>query len=696
MAKPKAEPNLDTPVQYLKGIGPKRSSYLNRIGVNTIGDLLTLVPRRYLDYSNLAKIANLKVGDAVTVVGQIIARDVKRTRSKGEIIILAVSDSTGLLTCRWFNRPDLRKKFRIGDLIILSGDVTFYYGKQMVNPNYQVVDPNKDDMPMYAGSIIPIYPLTEGINLWSLRRSIMRAIECCIDKVKETLPGYLLKKHDLLTIDDAIRKIHFPESMAEAEKARERFVYEEIFLFELALALRRAMVRSDGRGTALKEKGTLTRQFLEILPFKLTDAQIRVIDEIRSDMEESQTMYRLLQGDVGSGKTVIAIYAALIAVENNYQAAMMAPTELLAEQHYQAYCEILNRLGVKSVLLSGSISVREKEDIVNRLANGEISIAFGTHALIEERVNFKKLGVVIVDEQHRFGVVQRALLSDKGDSPDFLVISATPIPRTLSLTLYGDLDISQLDEKPPGRKEVKTMVVEPDKRNDAYRFIEEKIEARNQVFYICPLIQESDRLALKSIETAMDEVSRIFSRRKVEILHGRIPPRDRRRIMNNFRKGKIDILIATTVVEVGVDVPNANIMVVEHPERFGIAQLHQLRGRIGRGDEKGYCLLFLPKDFAPDWKKRIDYFASTNDGFELATKDLELRGPGEILGKKQHGLPDLKITDITRDTPILFKARRDAFQVVEFDPELNDPEHEVLKEGLQEKFEQKLEMLGIG
>lgn len=696
MAKPKPEPTLETPVQYLKGIGPKRSSYLNRIGVTTIGDLLTLVPRRYLDYSNLAKISNLKVGDAVTVVGQIIARDVKRTKSKGEIVILAVSDSTGLLSCRWFNRPDLKKKFKVGDLIILSGEVTFYYGKQMVNPNYQIVDPNKEDMPIYAGSIIPIYPLTEGINLWSLRKSIMRAIECCLSKVKETLPAYLLKKHNLLTISDAIQKIHFPESISDAKKARDRFVYEEIFLFELALALRRAMVRSDARGVVLREKGDLTKRFLELLPFSLTEAQKKVIDEIKSDMEKTQTMYRLLQGDVGSGKTVIAIYTALIAVENNYQAALMAPTELLAEQHYQTYIKLLTNIQVKTALLTGSISSKEKENVLTRLANKDIDIIFGTHALIEERVNFKKLGVVIVDEQHRFGVVQRALLTAKGDSPDFLVISATPIPRTLSLTLYGDLDISQLDEKPPGRKEVETIVVNPDKQHEIYKFIEEKIEIKNQVFYICPLIQESDRVDLKSVERAMDEISRVFSRRKIEILHGRIPSKDRRRIMSNFRKGKIDILIATTVVEVGVDVPNANIMVIEHPERFGIAQLHQLRGRIGRGKDKGYCILFLSEGFAPEWKTRIDYFASTNDGFKLATKDMELRGPGELLGKKQHGLPDLKITDITKDTPILFKARRDAFQIVEFDPELNDPEHTVLKEQLKDKFEEKLELLGIG
>ncbi|RKX71207.1 DNA helicase RecG [candidate division WOR-3 bacterium] len=696
MGKSKPSLDLDTPVQYLKGIGPKRSSYLSRIGVTTIGDLLTLVPRRYLDYSNLAKIAELKVGDAVTVVGQIIARDVKKTRSKGEVVILAVSDSSGLLTCRWFNRPDLKKKFRVGDLVILSGEVSFYYGKQMVNPNYQIVDPDKNDMPIYAGSIIPIYPLTEGMNLWNLRRSIMRAIECCLDKVKETLPEYILKKHNLLKMDEAIQKLHFPETMEEANKARERFVYEEIFFFELALALRRALVKGGDRGLTLKEKGYLTKRLIELLPFSLTEAQKRVIEEIGSDMARDQTMYRLLQGDVGSGKTVVAIYAALIAVENGYQAALMAPTEILAEQHYQTYQPILRELGVSSGLLTGSLPSTQKEAVLKGLADGSIKIIFGTHALIEERVNFAQLGLVIVDEQHRFGVVQRALLSAKGESPDFLVISATPIPRTLSLTLYGDLDISQLDEKPPGRKEIETIVVEPTRRAEIYRFIDRKIEEKNQVFYICPLIKESDRLGLKSVERAMDEISRVFVNRKVEILHGRIPTRDRKRIMEEFRRGKIDILIATTVVEVGVDIPNANIMVIEHPERFGIAQLHQLRGRIGRGETQGYCILFLPENYAPEWKRRIEYFASTTDGFELATKDLEIRGPGELLGKRQHGLPDLKITDITRDTPLLFKARRDAFQIVEFDPELNDPEHAVLKEQLARRFEAKLELLGIG
>ena len=696
MTKSRPDLDLNTPVQYLKGIGPKRSAYLNRIGVSTIGDLLTLVPRRYLDYSNLAKISELKVGDAVTIVGQIIARDVKKTRSRGEVIILAVSDSTGLLTCRWFNRPDLKKKFRVGDLVIFSGEVSFYYGKQMVNPNYQIVDPDKDEMPMYAGSIIPIYPLTEGLNLWHLRRSIMRAIECCLDTVSETLPGYILKKHNLLSNVEAIQRLHFPETIEDANRARDRFVYEEIFFFELALALRRALVKGDNRGISLKEKGSLTQKFRDRLPFQLTKAQLKVIDEIRSDMARDQTMYRLLQGDVGSGKTVVAIYSSLIAVENGFQVALMAPTEILAEQHYQTYLDLLSSLGVDTALLTSSVTRAKRAEIIGLLNQGKIKIIFGTHALIEEKVDFLRLGLVVVDEQHRFGVVQRALLSEKGDSPDFLVISATPIPRTLALTLYGDLDISQLDEKPPGRKEVKSIVVEPKRRKEIFQFIAQKIGENNQVFYICPLIQDSDRVALKSVEKAMDEISRIFVERRIEIIHGRIPAKDRRRIMDDFRKGKIDILVATTVVEVGVDVPSANIMVIEHPERFGIAQLHQLRGRIGRGDAQAYCILLLPDNYAPEWKRRAEIFAATTDGFELARKDLEIRGPGELLGKRQHGLPDLKITDINRDAPLLYKARRDAFQIVEFDPDLTDPEHRILREQLARRFETRLELLGIG
>lgn len=685
--------HLDSPIQYIKGVGPKRASYFKKLGVEIVKDLLFLVPRRYLDYSTVLNIKDLKVNDEATIIGKIQLVDVRKTKQRGDLVSVLLSDNTDKVVIKWFNRPDLKKKFKIGDWLIVSGKLTFFYGKQFINPLYEIV--GEEDLSQKAsGSIIPIYPLTEGLSLWDIKRAIKIVIEACIDEIEESLPFYLLKKNNLFYLFEAIRNLHLPNRIEDAIKARQRLVYDEFFYFELTLAKRKKKIEHE-TGIPLRKTGILIDKFLELLPFKLTPDQMDIIDQISFDMEKTRPMNRLLQGDVGSGKTVVALYAMLIAVENDCQGTLMVPTEILAEQHYLFYAELLEKLGVSAVLLTSSIKGSQREEIVKKIVNGEARIVIGTHALIEEQITFKKLGLVVVDEQHRFGVMQRAALVNKGINPDFLVLSATPIPRTIALTLYGDLDISTLKTKPPGRGEVFTKIVRENMRKSTFQIINQQLLEGRQAFIICPIIEKSEKLELKSVNDVYQEVVAVFPNFSVGIIHGRMKTDERIKIMDEFRRGKINILVATTVIEVGVDIPNATVMIIEHPERFGLAQLHQLRGRIGRGAEKSYCFLFLNRFVAPETYERITFFTNNNDGFALARKDMKLRGPGEILGKRQHGLPDIKIGDIDNDQDLLFLARDDAFEIVKKDPDINLSEHHFIRRQLQ-KFATREHLLRIG
>ncbi len=685
---------LDSPVQYIKGIGPRRALYLKRLGVETVRDLLFLVPRRYLDYSTIVKIRDLKINTEATTIGRVFRIDIKRTGRRGEIINLLLKDDTGCIVLRWFNRPDLKNKFKIGDWLMVAGKVTFFYGKQLINPLYEILGSEETTKENITGNIIPIYPLTEGISIWDIRRALSIAIELCLDEVEEIIPTTLIEKNGLPYLRNAISDLHFPRSIEVAKSARDRLVYDEFFYFELILARRKALTQTQ-TGVALPEKKILTKRFIDSLNFALTPGQEKVISEIAQDMAKAKPMNRLLQGDVGSGKTVVALYALLIAVENGYQGAMMAPTEILAEQHYINHSSLLNTLGIKSVLLTSSIKGQSRDEIINQIRTGDADIVFGTHALIEEGIDFRNLGLAIIDEQHRFGVMQRAALVNKGVNPHFLVLSATPIPRTIALTLYGDLDISTLTEKPAGRGEVITRLVSENEKAGVFQFVRNEIQKGRQAFVVCPIIEKSEKLELKSATEVHNEISRIFSDFSVGLIHGRLSTSERIQKMSEFRNGAINILVATTVIEVGVDIPNATIMLILHPERFGLAQLHQLRGRIGRGAEKSYCFLLLSKFVVQETYERISFFAKNNDGFALAKKDMQLRGPGEILGKRQHGLPDIKIGDLEQDQDLLFLARDDAFAIVSKDPEMEMPEHHVIKEHLK-KIVHKEDLLRIG
>ncbi|OGC39360.1 ATP-dependent DNA helicase RecG [candidate division WOR-3 bacterium RBG_13_43_14] len=685
--------NLDSSVQYIKGIGPKRAFLLKKIDVNQVKDLVFLVPRRYVDYTKIVKIGELRINDEATVTGTIRTVEKHRTRTSGSIIRLLLDDGSGTIGIKWFNRPDLNKKFNAGQQLLISGKVTFYHGRQFVNPLYEILT-NNDQQGQSHFNIIPIYPLTEGLGIWEIRRAVRRALEDCDQEIQETIPDSILVRHRLPALKAALWNVHFPESLDQAELARQRLVFDEFFYFELVLAIRRSQSQKND-GISMREKGTLTKEYLRYLPFQLTHGQLRAIEDIVADMAKPSPMNRLLQGDVGSGKTVIAIYAMLVALENRYQAALMAPTEILAEQHYLVISELLGRLGIAPVLLTSSIPASERNININNIAQGKVNFVIGTHALIEERIMFKNLGLAVVDEQHRFGVMQRAAIVNKGINPDFLVMSATPIPRTLALTLYGDLDITTLREKPPCRTKVYTKIVKTGERNDILGFIRQELKKGRQAFVICPVIEKTEKMMLKSVNEAYKEIADHFPEFSIDLVHGRVASDKKADIMNRFRKGDINILVATTVIEVGVDIPNATMMLIEHPERFGLAQLHQLRGRIGRGSERSYCFLFLDRFIASETYERISYFEKTDDGFMLAQKDMKLRGPGEILGKKQHGLPDIKIGDLELDQKLLFMARDDAFQIITNDPDLNFVENKIVKEQLQ-KMKEIAELLRIG
>lgn len=684
---------LDSQVQYIKGIGPKRSLYFKKIGVEIINDLLFLVPRRYIDYSDIFKIKNLKINNEATVIGKIQLVELQKIKNRVNLTKILLMDDSGSINIKWFNRPDLKKKFKVGDWLLISGKVSFFYDRQFVNPLYEIIS-EEEIMEKTHGSIIPVYPLTEGLSLWDIKRAIKISLDACLDEIRETLPQSITKKRNLMSLNEAVYNLHFPTKIEKAIAARRRLVYDEFFFFELILAKRKMKFMNE-TGIPLKENGRLTEKFVRLLPFQLTKGQTEVIKSIVNNMEQFRPMNRLLQGDVGSGKTIVALYAMLVSVENGYQSVLMAPTEILAEQHFIVLSEILKKLNVESLLLTSSIKGDERQTTIQKIHSGEAQIIFGTHALIEEEIMFKNLGLAVVDEQHRFGVMQRAALVNKGINPDFLVLSATPIPRTIALTLYGDLDISMLKEKPPSRGEVITKIVNEKKKGTTFEFVRQEVSKGRQVFVICPIIEKSETLDLKSVNEVYQEITSAFPECSVGVIHGRLKTAERMSIMNEFRCGNLSILVATTVIEVGVDIPNASVMLIEHPERFGLAQLHQLRGRIGRGAQKSYCFLFLNRYVPPETFERISFFEKNNDGFALAQKDIKLRGPGEILGKKQHGLPDIKIGDLEADKDLLFLARDDAFELVKKDPEISSSEYYVIRRKLN-KLAKKAQLLRIG
>ncbi len=684
-----------TPIQFLKGVGPKRAEALREVGVETVEDLLLYLPRRYVDRSLLTPINRLQVNSTATILAKVVG--IREERGRRRRLVAILGDGTGFIECVWFQGYRyIRGLLQGGKRVMVSGPVRFFGGLQMPHPEFEVLEGEEEEL-IHTGRIIPLYPSTAGLKAIglsnrSLRGLIKGILDSLLPQVEETLPPEVIQRNSLLSRREAIGNLHFPTSWELTRKARERLAFEEFFFWELVMALRQGK-RIREKGLQFKKPGHLVRTFIEGLPFDLTSAQRKVLREIYGDISRGRPMHRLLQGDVGSGKTIVALIALLWAVENGYQAALMAPTEILAEQHYHTLRNLMGQADIKASLLVSGIPRVRREEILEGIREGVTQVVIGTHALIEEGVSFKGLGLAVIDEQHKFGVVQRASLKGKGSSPHLLVMTATPIPRSLALTVYGDLDISVLDELPPGRRRVKTIWRDKRARGKVYSFLREKVSEGRQAYVICPLVEESEKLDLKAATQMAAHLGKeVFPEFKVELLHGRMKSEIKEEIMGRFRREEIDILVSTTVVEVGADVPNAAIILVEHAERFGLSQLHQMRGRVGRGEHQSYCILLVSYPLSSEARERIETICRTNDGFRIAEADLRLRGPGEFMGTRQHGLPQFKVANLASDGPLLRKARQEAFELVSRDQVLKEPYMGILLR----RFREGGELLGAG
>ena len=660
---------LSDSIQYVKGVGPKKKVELNRLGIKTVYDLLTYYPRTYEDQSVLTKIADLKAGCQATVAGVIVNVSDRQGGRRGMTIITAlIGDGSGFLQITWFNQKYLKKQLKPGSRVFVTGKVSYAYGgrgqfamSQLAS--FQILG-EADEVETLTG-IMPVYGATEKLNQKFFRKIIKELFASELE-VEEIIAEPIKAKYNLLNRFEALKNIHFPENFTELKIARARLAFEELYMIQCGLLLLKKRVQEKKSGVRHLADSNLLKQVLTALPFKLTHDQAKTWQEIKHDMESSVPMRRLVQGDVGSGKTVIALLALVKTVENGYQGALMAPTEILASQHYESFQKLLSDFGIRVGFLSGRLTKKKREEMYALLAEQKIDIVIGTHALIQEGVHFAKLGLVVTDEQHRFGIDQRAELEKKGElTPDVLVMTATPIPRTMTLTVYGDLDVSLIQELPPGRQPIRTFVRTPDRRELIYQYVLTQLKAGRQAYVVCPLIEMNEESDLPSAEEVYDELRfGIFRGVPCGLVHGRMKPVEKEQIMQAFYEDKIKLLVATTVIEVGVNVPNASIMVIEHAERFGLAQLHQLRGRIGRGEYKSYCILVSDMK-TENAKERLKIMATTSDGFKLAEADLKMRGPGQFFGTLQHGLPDLKIADVLGDMDILFKAREAAEETLQ-------------------------------
>ncbi len=683
---------LGTAIQFVKGVGPRYAGLLSeKLGLATVEDLLFHFPHRYEDRRCFRPLGQVGHGEAVVVSGTVVGAAVERSRNRGMLLMKAViRDSTGHAELVFFNQHWLQNVFNR-----LKGRSVSVYGTasrtggilSFQHPEWEEL--TGDDQSIHLHRIVPVHPATEGITAKMVRNMVWNALEKYADLVPEVLPGAVLRERSMAPLSWCLRQVHFPDSAENLEAARRRLVFDELFRLQCALAMRRQALHAELPGITFPLKDPDLDDLRASLPFRLTGAQERAIAEIRADMASPTPMNRLLQGDVGSGKTVVAAAAILTAVRAGYQAAIMVPTEILAEQHFQVFQRLLEPLGIRLHRLVGSVRAKGKRQIKEELASGFAEVVVGTHALLEEDVEFRRLGLVVVDEQHRFGVVQRMALLDKGmlkTMPDMLVMTATPIPRTLALTVYGDLDVSVLDELPPGRKAIKTHWKRKEKRDSVYSGLRALVRDGRQAYFVCPLVEQSDKLQAKAATEVFEHLrDEVFPDLRVGLIHGQMPSHEKDAAMDAFREGQYDILVATVVIEVGVDVPNATCMVIEDAERFGLAQLHQLRGRVGRGEHQSYCVL-LADPRTEEGVQRLDVMVRTTDGFEIAEEDLRLRGPGEFLGTKQSGLLKLRIANIVGDSRILIDAREAAFRLLEADPGLRSPEHRLLGEDLRRRF----------
>ncbi|MCX8094891.1 MAG: ATP-dependent DNA helicase RecG [Caldisericia bacterium] len=643
-------------LEKIPGIGEKRKEILLKIGVKNSYDLIYYFPRKYIDFGKLTKIINVKNGEYAQIQGEVLSVEKKNIRHNLSILKVKFFDGTSSLFGIWFNQPYLEKFFRKGKRFLIMGEVSYNFGEwQMENPDFEEIESFKDEL---KEKIVPIYSQTKGITSKIISNHINEALKLTEKFIFDPLPREIIKKRDLVPLNFALKNIHFPESKENLKKSEFRLKYEELFLFQLFLQIRKMKIK-EKMGLKYDIKDEYRERFIKTLPFTLTNGQLKVMNEIEEDLKSGKIMNRLLHGEVGSGKTVVAAYALYLSTLNKTQGTMMSPTEILAIQTYNNVKKFLSPFGIKVEILTGS--TKNKNEIKSRLKEGEIDIIIGTHALIEEDTEFKNLSLVIVDEQHRFGVLQRGALVKKGNYPHTLVLSATPIPRTLALSIYGDLDISTIDELPPGRRPVKTIVFPREEKEKAYEFVRERLRDGEKIYVVCPLIEESEKMEIASVKEKYEDFKEIFKGVKIDILHGRMKGDEKEEKIKNFREGDTQILISTSVIEVGIDVPEANVILVEDAQRFGLLTLHQLRGRVGRGDKESYCLLIL-SNYDKDSLRRVRVLEKTNSGLEISEWDLKFRGTGELGGERQHGVSDFKIVNLLSedDFEILKVAREDA------------------------------------
>ena len=699
---------IKSPVQYVKGVGPKLSEILSRKGIATIEDALYFLPRTYLDRRRFTKIAHLRDGEDATLIGIITSTGKAVSFRKKNLFEIAVDDGSQILVAKWFHysppyQAMLKNKFKVGQKVILSGKVVnFRFQKEIHHPDIEIIT-DEDELGPDFQSIIPVYPLSEGLHQKTIRKILRHVMETYVQHATDALPESVRRENALVSIHDALARVHFPENndnynalLSFQSRYHKRLVFDELFFLELGLALKKRGVSILPGIPYTIPRGKVT-PYVSSLPFSLTSAQQRVLNEIFADMAQPFPMNRLIQGDVGSGKTVVALIACLIAIWNGYQAVFMAPTEILAGQHYKTIQALTQQTDVSIILLTGGQTKTQRDESFNLIKSGAGQLIIGTHAVIEETVEFNNLGFAVIDEQHKFGVMQRAQLKKKGLNPDVLVMTATPIPRTLGLTVYGDLDLSLIDELPPGRTPVVTRVFHEKQRAEVYDIMRQELNNGNQAFIVYPLVEESEKMDLKDATNMAQHLQQdIFPEYQVGLIHGRMHPDEKDSVMQKFQTGAIHILVATTVIEVGIDIPNASLMIIEHAERFGLSQLHQLRGRVGRGNTRSMCILLAQYRKTDEARRRLAVMEQTTDGFKIAEEDFNIRGPGEFLGTRQSGLPDFRVANIIRDVKILLEARRAAFDLVCRDPDLKAEQHQLMKKVLLDRWKGRLGLAGIG
>ena len=699
-------PSLDDPIQFIKGVGPKKALLLEKLQLTTIEDFLYFLPFRYEDRRQIKNISTLMPGEFATFMAEVLNASVIYMGRRKRVFEVIFQDETGTTRAKWFrfNETYMLGKFKTGEKIIVSGKPTANKrsGLEIVHPDTERVAGDAT-ISLEIGKIVPVYHTTEGLHQKSMRSILNNVLDIYLPLVEEVIPEDILRRHKLLSRSDAFHQAHFPPSEGFTTKdldafktpAQKRLIFEELFLIQTGLAFKKKHATEIKTGTAFKTRGNLIKRFVKLLPFQLTAAQKRVLAEIMEDLEKEKPMNRLIQGDVGSGKTIVALTALLTAVDNGTQAALMVPTEILAEQHYlniRPYCE---ELGIEVALVTGTLKGKERKAIYQDIEEGKTRIIIGTHSLVQKEIQFEKLGLAVIDEQHRFGVLQREAIGKKGDQPHLLIMTATPIPRSLALTIYGDMDVSFLDEFPPGRQPITTNVYYEKYQDKAYALMDAEIKLGRQAFVVCPLIEESEVMDLKAVATVFESIQSQFPHLNACLIHGKLKKEERQEIMSRFLKNEIQVLVATTVIEVGIDIPNATVMIIEHAERFGLAQLHQLRGRVGRGKHASHCLLAAYFPISEEGKARMKAMQNSRDGFEIAEEDLKIRGPGDFMGTRQSGLPVLKIANLLRDIKILDVARKEAFALIDRDPNLENPANQPLKNTVHRLLGKHLPLMEI-